>query len=64
MLAKIGMYMAIFGLLAIVLGFFNYSPKLLFWIYNWGNAVAWVIKIALVTIGGFLYLLGNKQQAK
>lgn len=57
----IGTYMAIFGFLAIVLNFFNAVPRLLAWIYNWGEGVAWGIKIAFVVIGAILYFVGSKQ---
>ncbi|WP_379972621.1 hypothetical protein [Eikenella halliae] len=42
---------------------FNYVPKVLFWIYNWGDGVAWGIKIALVVVGGALWLIGRNQEA-
>ncbi|MDM1299032.1 hypothetical protein HXZ94_11060 [Empedobacter falsenii] len=58
----IGTYMAIFGLLAIVLNFFNAVPRLLAWIYNWGDGVAWGIKIAFVIVGAILYFMGRKQE--
>ncbi|MDH2205936.1 hypothetical protein HXZ62_11455 [Empedobacter falsenii] len=58
----IGTYMAIFGLLAIVLNFFNAVPRLLAWIYNWGEGVAWGIKIAFVIVGAILYFMGRKQE--
>lgn len=58
----IGTYMAIFGLLAIILNFFNAVPRLLAWIYNWGEGVAWGIKIAFVVIGAILYFMGRKQE--
>lgn len=57
----IGTYMVIFGFLAIVLNFFNAVPRLLAWIYNWGEGVAWGIKIAFVVIGAILYFVGSKQ---
>lgn len=56
---KIGSYMAIFGLFAIVMGFLDRVPKLLIWIYNWGETTAWIIKVALVVIGGILFFMGN-----
>ncbi|MCW3466712.1 hypothetical protein [Chitinophaga nivalis] len=56
---KIGAYIAILGLLAIVMNFFNYVPRLLVWIYQWGNGVAWGIKIGLVVFGAALYLLSG-----
>lgn len=58
----IGTYMAIFGLLAIILNFFNAVPRLLAWIYNWGEGVAWGIKIAFVIVGAILYFMGRKQE--
>lgn len=58
---RIGSYLFIFGLLAIVLNFFNAVPRLLFWIYNWGESVAWTIKIAFIVIGAILWFIGNKQ---
>jgi len=56
---QIGSAMAIFGLLAIVLSFFNSVPSILVWIYNWGETVAWAIKIGLVVVGAILYFMGN-----
>lgn len=51
------------GVLAIFLDFFNYVPKVLFWIYSWGDGVAWVIKITLLVVGGALWLIGRNQEA-
>jgi len=59
---KIGGYLVFFGLFAIVLGFLNRVPKILIWIYNWGETTAWIIKIALVIVGGALYLLGGSPE--
>ena len=60
---NIGSTLAILGILAIFLDFFNRVPKVLVWIYNWGDGVAWVIKIAFVVVGGALWLIGRKQEA-
>jgi len=59
-LSYVGASMAVLGLLAIVLDFLNRVPKLLFWIYNWGEGVAWVIKITFVVAGAALYFMANK----
>lgn len=59
MITKIGAYMAFFGVLAIVLGIFNIVPRILGWIYIWGNAVAWLIKISFVVVGCVLYFKGQ-----
>lgn len=60
---NIGSTMVVLGILAIVLDFFNYVPKVLFWIYEWGDGVAWGIKIALIVVGGLLWLMGRGQAA-
>ena len=60
---NIGSTLAILGILAIFLDFFNRVPKVLAWIYNWGDGVAWGIKIALVVVGGVLWLIGRNQEA-
>jgi len=58
---KIGSFMAMAGLFAIVLNFLDRVPTILAWIYNWGDTTAWVIKIALVVVGGVLYFMGNDE---
>jgi hypothetical protein len=60
---KIGGYMAILGALAIVMDFMDRVPRLLMWIYNWGDTAAWGIKIGLIAIGGILWFIGNKKEA-
>lgn len=59
---KIGSTLAFFGVLAIVLDFANRVPRVLMWIYSWGNTVAWGIKIALIIIGGTLYFIGRNSE--
>jgi hypothetical protein len=58
---KIGSSMFILGLLAIVLNFANMVPRLLMWIYSWGEGVAWAIKIGLVILGAILYFMGTDE---
>ena len=56
---KLGSYMVFFGLFAIVLNFIDRVPTILMWIYEWGEGVAWAIKIGLVVVGAALYLMGG-----
>ena len=56
------MYMAFFGLFAIVLNFFDRVPTILMWIYNWGEGVAWGIKIGLIVVGAVLFFMGNAEE--
>lgn len=57
--SKIGAFMVIVGLAAIVFGFLDRVPKILFWIYMWGEGVAWGIKIALIVVGVILFFVGG-----
>lgn len=59
---KIGSFMAIFGVLAIVLGFLNRVPSILVWIYNWGETTAWIIKIGLIVGGAILYFMDKSPE--
>lgn len=54
--------MAIIGIFAVVLNYFDRVPSLLLWIYSWGDTVAWAIKIGLIVVGGALYFLGMKKE--
>lgn len=53
--------MIFFGLFAIVLNFFDRVPSILMWIYEWGEGVAWAIKIGLVVVGAVLFFLGKPE---
>ena len=59
---NIGSFMALLGIAAIVMNYLDRVPRLLMWIYNWGDTVAWAIKIGLVVVGGALYFLGPKEE--
>ncbi len=59
---KIASLLVIFGLLSIVTGFFNHVPRILIWIYKWGEGPAWGIKIGLIVLGSILFVLSGKTQ--
>lgn len=59
---KIGSYLAIFGVLAIVLNFFDRVPTILMWIYSWGETAAWAIKIGLIVVGAILFFMGKPSE--
>ena len=61
---KLGSFLFIIGLLAIMLDFINYVPRVLIWIYQWGEGPAWAIKIGLVVLGGLLYVAGRRRNAR
>jgi hypothetical protein len=61
---KLGSTLIILGLLAIVLNYANMVPRVLMWIYTWGEGVAWGIKIGVVALGAILYMLGRSRSQK
>jgi hypothetical protein len=61
---RIASLLVIVGLLSIVTGFFNHVPKILMWIYQWGEGTAWAIKAGLVVAGAVLYLFSGKTQKR
>ena len=58
-LKTIGGLLLFFGILSIVLDFFNAVPSIMAWIYNWGDNTAWIIKIAFVVVGLLLIRIGR-----
>ncbi len=56
---KLGGYMIFFGLFAIVLNFIDRVPTILIWIYEWGEGVAWAIKLGLIVVGAILFFTGK-----
>lgn len=59
---QIGGIMVLFGAAAIVMNFMDRVPRLLAWIYNWGETTAWIIKIALIVVGAVLYFMGKPSE--
>ena len=59
MLKNIGSFAVVIGVLALVLNYFDRVPKVLVWIYNWGEGTAMLIKIGLIVVGGILWALGT-----
>lgn len=61
---QIGSLMVFLGIFAIGLDFMDRVPSVLVWIYNWGDNVAWAIKIGLVVVGGLLWFLGGASEER
>jgi len=60
---NIGGMMVLFGAGSFVLGLIGYEFSLLAWVDNWGTAVGYVIRGALIVIGGTLWLMGDKAES-
>ena len=54
---RIGIYIALFGIAAIILPYFNRQLSILSWVDNWGEMVSWIIKIGLIIVGVVLFFL-------
>jgi hypothetical protein len=59
---SIGSLLFIFGAATIIFGFMDRAPRLMKWVYDYGEGTAWAIKIAFVVVGIALYLIGRKQE--
>ena len=57
---NLGGLMVFFGAGSLILGLFGYEFSLLMWIDLWGPTVGWIIRIALIVVGGALWLQGAR----
>ncbi len=63
MIGKGGLALAAMGIISIFLYFFDYNIRLLAWIDVWGDTVGWIIRFALIIVGGSLYFfLGTPEE--
>lgn len=60
---NIGGLMVLFGAGSFVLGLIGYEFSLLMWIDNWGTTVGYVIRGALIVVGGALWLMGANAES-
>ena len=58
---SVGSFLIVIGLAAIVMGFMNYVPTILTWMYDWGEGIAWAIKAGLIVVGVIFYYLGSRR---
>ncbi len=56
--------MLFFGIGSIILSFMKMEFKLLMWIGNWGEQVAWAIRIGLIVVGGLLLAAGSAAERR
>ncbi|BAO76269.1 hypothetical protein [Winogradskyella sp. PG-2] len=56
---KIGGYLAVISIALIILPFVGLTVRFTDWIYDWGETVAWAIKIGLIVLGAVLYFMGK-----
>jgi hypothetical protein len=58
--SSIGAVIAVYGIVSSILYFIGYNMRLLVWIDQWGSIAGWIIRVALVIVGGVMYLIGRK----
>jgi hypothetical protein len=61
---SLGTLLFLFGAAAIIFGFMDKVPRLLEWIYKWGEGTAWAIKIGFVVVGALIYIMAGRQSKK
>jgi|GEM_PF-1558455 len=49
---RIGLFMAVLGIISSVLYVFDYNVQLLMWVDMWGPIVGWVMRIGFIIVGG------------
>lgn len=62
-MGNIGSTLVLFGVGSIALNLFDYEFALMSWVDNWGPGVGWAIRIAMIVVGGALFLLDNSEEA-
>lgn len=61
---RIGSYLAIAGVLLIVLPYFNLTIMFLGKIDELGVTTAWAIKLGLIVLGAILFFMGKTSEEK
>ena len=56
----IGSLLFLFGAASVAFHLMGREVRLLGWIGNWGENVAWAIRGGLIVVGGAMFLLGSK----
>ncbi len=59
---NVGSIFLFIGIASIGMIFVDYSFEYLMWIDNWGNTVGWIIRVAIIIVGGGLYFVGGKSE--
>jgi hypothetical protein len=57
-LSSVGGFLALAGVLSIVLYFIGWNLRILLWIDTWGSTMGWVIRIGITLVGVVLLVIG------
>jgi hypothetical protein len=58
-ISSLGAFLAFIGAMSSIITFFDYEVRLLAWINLWGSATAWGIRLALIVVGGGIFLVAS-----
>ena len=58
---RIGMYMVMAAVFSVIWHMMGRELRILMWINNWGETVAWVIRIGFGVVGAGLWLGGRQK---
>lgn len=59
---QFGGTLILFGVGSIILNLINMEFILLMWVDMWGPTVGWIIRIAMIVLGGVLFALGEDEE--
>jgi hypothetical protein len=59
---SLGIYMSFFGFASMVLQLIGREFVILSWINSWGTGTGWIIRIALVIVGGMLVIYKLREE--
>ena len=57
-LSSIGGFLALAGIISIVLYFLGWNLRILLWIDSWGTSVGWSIRMGITVVGLVLFVIG------
>ena len=57
----LGGLLVLLGILSVAFSLFDYEHKWLTWINNWGDGVAWGIRIGFIVVGGVLWMMARRK---
>jgi hypothetical protein len=57
-LSSIGGFLALAGIISIVLYFLGWNLRILLWIDSWGTSVGWGIRMGITVVGLVLFVIG------
>jgi hypothetical protein len=62
MIRRIGIALMALGVVAVILGLTGRVPRILHWIYNWGEVVSWIIRALIIAVGALIYFFSAKRE--